>query len=165
MTDDSQNVGYTDNPSDRDYPSVKLPNPEETPHSEWDANQRRKHIMSLYRDSYSPQEINKTELAKKFDVSRETIYRDIRILRKWFNKNLDKDFENIANRTIRWAIKELRNEGEAKKAVDVTMDWQEFLQEEGEKEKQPDKVQVGGDGLDLSFNTVDGNDDSEDSKD
>jgi predicted DNA-binding protein YlxM (UPF0122 family) len=141
MTEDFE---LSDDPSERDYPSVQLPNPQEVPKSKWDVNQRRKHIMALYRDVYSPSEINKTELADEFDVSRDTIYRDIRILRKWFDKHLDKDFENIANRTIRWAIKELREEGNPKKAVDVAMDWQEFLQEEGEKEKQAEKFEIEG---------------------
>jgi len=149
--------GKLDDPTERDYPAVMLPDPEQVPRSEWDVNQRRKYIMALYRDSHSPKEINKTDLSESFGVSRRTIYNDIQVLREWFDKHLDKDFENIANRTIRWAIKELREQGKPKDAVDVTMDWQEFLQEEGEKEKQAEKYEIDGnaDFMDMSDDSDD----------
>jgi transposase len=154
MTD----YGTNDDPTQRDYPAIILP--EDIPKTEWDVNQRRKYIMTKFEDVYSPKDLNKTELAKEFDVSQRTIYNDLSILREWYEIHLDKDFEQIANRTIRWAIKELREQDEAKDAVDVTMSWQEFLQEEGEKDKQPDKVEFTG-GTDIVHASVDDQEDED----
>lgn len=157
---DTYTTEYNDFPQDpaqRPYHKVYLPEGE-LPKEQWDVNQRRAYLLQEIKKRGLPDSLPVCELADKFDVSRRTIWKDKNVLREWMSEHLSVNHEAEAYATFTHAREQLLEEGEYYKAAKIQGELSEWLEDRGEIEQEPDKVQVqGGDGeggLSIDFNVV-----------
>jgi len=123
-----------------DYSSVEPP-AEEAPES-YDHHARRADILRRIREAGSPFAINQARLADRYDVHESTISRDMDRLRESIDSHLGQDAKLLTRTLLETTVRELHAEGEWKAAWDVVMDWNDWLADVGEQEREPDQLDV-----------------------
>lgn len=167
MTDysNSDENEWNNSPKERPYHKVILPNPEERPYDDWDANERRAYILQKINQEYNlPIKVPRVKMGEKFGVSHTTISRDVDILKGYMSNYLDADFESDVRSIMKSALYELA-EDDPYKAVQVGEKLSEWLESRGEVEdNNPDKNEFTGD-VEININNVGTRDDVEGEED
>lgn len=145
--------------SNVEWAAVNIPDDKDP--GEYDYRERRADILRIMReDRKAPWEMNKSELARRFDVSRTTIHTDFKEhLKPYLHDRVGEDAEFETNDMFRDAIENIRNDAERlrsqgehakaasaeKRAVEVTEKWYNWLFDMGAKEKTADKQEIDAD--------------------
>jgi len=126
MTGDENNNGSGRNQPD--YEALDTPDPQEEPYPEWSWAERRAYIFREWMDAGAHQLMDKSALARRFDVSRDTIYNDLDRIAGFVEESMGDRHGAETVATFQKAVKELLDEGKYKKAAEVqnmTSDWLE----------------------------------------
>jgi hypothetical protein len=133
-----------------DYESVDVPTDKRP--TEYTAYQKRAEIVRLWKESRDPySEITPTNLKDRYGNVKSTLSDDINIVKDYLRTNIGRDDEIKTDLGFDRSARKLEEQGKWYKAAKVRkMKW-EWLQESGNKEKQADKVDVGGEGIVFNF--------------
>lgn len=126
-----------------DYATIELP--DGTPRAEYTTHERRAEVWRAIKAAGSPARVNKAQLARRYDVSRDTIYRDLERLREWAGDSLGEDAKLTTRAVFEHVVDELLTDEDwrAKKAAfDVVMEWNEWLGDLGEQHREPDRAEL-----------------------
>jgi hypothetical protein len=159
MTSESNERGF--DTSNIEYLQVPYPdNPDDL--SNYNTRQRRKYLYENFVEEGQYAQ-NKTKLAGKFGVSRQQLHKDINKVRNWIVENFGEEFKEKVKADVEWASKKLREQERPYDLIKMRDKQLDILQEEGVKEKQPEKVEFENSGdLDVGFTiTDDGDNDDE----
>lgn len=132
--------------------------PEDKPRSEYSYVERRAAILRIIEKRGHPWGLNKSQLGREFGVSDAQIHKDLDRLKEYYSNRIGQDAKATSELAYKRIIKDhLENDelAEARKALDS---WNEWLQDTGHQEKEPDKVDVGGDGIVFNFQEPDESD-------
>jgi hypothetical protein len=119
--------------------------PEETPPEEYGTHDRRADLWRSIKAAGSPARVNKAALAREYDVSRKTVYRDFERLREWADDSLAADAKLTTRAVFETVLDDLleSDDWRAKKAaLDAVMDWNDWLADLGEQHREPDKLEA-----------------------
>ena len=136
-----------------DYSTVKVP--EEKPASEYSHHERRADLLRRIIGAGSPYAINQSDLAADYGVDRSTVCRDMARLRESVDEALGNDAKLTARAVFERALLDLQNAEDwraSKAAFDAVLDWQDWLGDIGEQEREPDRSEVD---VDMRSRTVD----------
>lgn len=125
-----------------DYGAIEMPDPDEVPHEEWTYAQRRAYIYAEWLDRGTHQLINKSQVARMFDVTRDTIYNDMDHVAQFVDENMGRHHGAESTATFKAAVRELLNEGEYKDAAQVQNMLSDWLERRGAIDKEPDRAEV-----------------------
>jgi len=138
-----------------DYDAIEPP--DEKPRAEYGTHERRAEVWRAIKAAGSPARINKADLARRFDVSRKTIYRDFERLREWCDDSLGDDAKLTTRAIFETVVDDLltAEDWRAKKAaLDAVMDWNEWLADLGEQHREPDRVEADGRTREVAYTVV-----------
>lgn len=121
-----------------DYGAYPLPDDE--PKEDWGWRARRAYIFREWVDVGSERGLNKSQLARDFDVKRDTIYKDLDRIAQQVEDNLGQRHEAESVNVFRKAVDELLDEGEYAKAARVQSNFSEWLENRGAIDKEPEQV-------------------------
>jgi hypothetical protein len=119
--------------------------PEDVPKPEYGTHERRADVWRTIKAAGSPARVNKAALAREYDCSRKTVYRDLERLREWADETLGEDAKLTSRAVFETVVDELlaTDDWRAKKAaLDAVMDWNEWLADLGEQHREPEKVEA-----------------------
>lgn len=119
--------------------------PAGTPRTEYGTHERRAEVWRAIKAAGSPARINKAALAREYDVSRKTVYRDFERLREWVDDSLGEDAKLTTRAVFETVVDDLLAEDDwrAKKAaLDAVMDWNDWLADLGDQHREPDRVEA-----------------------
>jgi len=126
-----------------DYESIEPP-PEKRP-PEYTCYEKRAEIVRLWKESNDPYtEISPTQLSERYDQAKSTLHDDIEIVKDYLRENIGRDDELKNDIGFDRSIQKLEKEGKWFKAAKVRKLKWGWLQEAGEKDKQPDKHELTG---------------------
>jgi hypothetical protein len=131
--------------------------PEDKPRPEYGTHERRAEVWRAIKGAGSPARVNKAALARKYDVSRKTVYRDFERLREWADETLAEDAKLTSRAVFEKVVDELlaADDWRAKKAaLDAVMDWNEWLADLGKQHREPDKVEADVRAREISYTVV-----------
>lgn len=123
-----------------DYLAMDLP--DDVPKKEWDYPERRACICREWFDAGSEGLLNKSRLARDFDVSRDTIYADLDAIAGFVEENLGDKHGAQTVAVFKRAVDELLDEGEFQKAARVQNMMSDWLERRGAIDKEADAVEV-----------------------
>lgn len=123
-----------------DYAALDLP--EDKPKPEWHYSRRKAYIYRELMDRGHHRLLNKTELAAEFDVTRQTIYRDLDAIAEYVEATMAKNHASETVQVFQRCVQELLDEGEYKKAADVQSQFGEWLERRGAIDTEPEKHEV-----------------------
>lgn len=147
------------NPADRNYHEVHIP--DEKDKKDYTTDERRAYVLQKIIDAGIPSNINLTEIANETGVSTQQVHKDKEIVGDWMSNNLDRDFDEMADSVMRWATRKAIEEEDYRQARRGISEWQSFLQDEGEKDKQPDKLVISDDDSEVGYEVVEEDSDSD----
>ena len=140
--------------NDIDYRAANVP--EQKPPNEYTYVERRAEELQLIEEAGHPRAISQTRLADRYGVSQGQISQDIDRLRDYINENIDESTVDAITETVyQKSIKELVEAGDYKDAVKAVESWNDWLMDRGKVDKEPDKVDVGGEGIVFNFSEPD----------
>lgn len=146
-----------------DYTTVEPP--DDSPPAEYSAHQRRGGILRLIAEAGTPAAVNQRQLADRYDVHESTISRDMDRLRESVDKHLGADAKLTTRTLFEKTVRELQAEGEYKKAWDVLMDWNDWLADIGEQDREPRRSELDIDmqsqNVDIAYSVVREGDDED----
>lgn len=119
--------------------------PADKPRTEYGTHERRAELWRAIKAAGSPAGVNKAALARKYDVSRKTVYRDLDRLREWADESLGEDATLTTRAVFETVLDDLlaSDDWRAKKAaLDAVMEWNEWLADVGEQHREPDRVEA-----------------------
>lgn len=135
-----------------DYAAIDLPDPTERPHEDWTYAERRAYIYREWLDRGSHQLLNKSQLARQFDVMRKVIYNDLDKIANFVEENMARHHGAQSTAVFQRAVSELLDEGEYKQAAQVQDMMSDWLERRGAIDKEAEKHKVAradaGDELD-----------------
>jgi len=126
-----------------DYSALEPP--AEKPAAEYSHHERRAEILRLLIKRGSPNAVNQSRLADRYDVHDSTISRDMNRLRESVNDHLGKSAKFTTRTLYQHVVEELLEEDDwraTKAAWDVAIEWNEWLQDVGEQHREPDRVEA-----------------------
>lgn len=136
--------------SQPDFAALDLPN--DKPKEEWDWQHRRAYVYRRLIEEGHHSLINKRQLSKTFGVTRKTIYNDLDAIAEWMADQVDTEWEKSQSMLVyEKAISELIDQGDYKEAAKVRQMFDEWLEDRGELDKEPDRKEVSVDSEDLDF--------------
>jgi len=125
-----------------DYYNVDVPEAKDP--EDYTYVERRGEILSLILKRGSPQGINQSRLADRYDVSESQISQDMSRLREHVERTLGQHAKMTTRAVYQETLQKLKEEGEWKKRWDVVMEWNEWLGDLGIQEREPDKHEISG---------------------
>lgn len=151
----------SNDPATRAY--HKVPLNENKAYEDYNANERRAYLLREIKEVGLPSSINKSSMGDKFGVSHVQIHHDIEILKEWMADHLDIDHESEAYSVFSKARNELLKKGEYTDAVKVQEAMSEWLEDRGavENESEDEGVTFEAKDLDITFETVESPDSSD----
>lgn len=115
----------------------------EAPPAEYGTHERRADILDRVLDAGSPRAVNKSELARRYDVHRNTINRDFDRLSEHLADALDPSDVHVRVRAaFERAQQELFDSGEPREAWRVTREWASWLADVGVIETESARAEV-----------------------
>jgi hypothetical protein len=133
-----------------DYASLDLPDHKEK--ADWEWQHRRAYVYQELIEAGHHTLVNKKALAEKFDVTRKTIYADIDKISEYMVQQIDTTWEKSQSMLVyERAIAELMDRGDFKEAAKVRKMFDEWLEDRGELDKEPERVEHSVDDEDLEF--------------
>ena len=118
--------------------------PPATPYADLDYAQRRAILLRRIERAGHPRALGRTysDMAEEFDVSKHTIYRDMRVLREWVANHLERDHVAILDAVFRGAVQDLVENGEHVDAVAVGRKWFDWLADMDIVDRVPDRLNL-----------------------
>jgi hypothetical protein len=132
-----------------DYTQVTLP--DDKARTEYSYVERRAALLKIIEKRGHPWGLNKTELGRQFGVSDAQIHKDLDRIKEYYSNRIGKDAEFSSELAYKRIIKEHLDNGELKEARQALDSWNEWLQDTGRQETEPDELQVGGGGIEFNF--------------
>lgn len=134
--------------------------PDEKGHEDFTTHERRALLLRVIQEQGAPSAVNKSRFAKRFDVHRSTISRDMDRLRESVDEHLGDDAKLATRVLFQKTVQELHDADDwraTKAAWDVAMDWNEWLADVGEQHREPNQSEVDIDMRreDLQYRVVD----------
>lgn len=126
-----------------DYSTVEVP--AEKPPSEYSHHERRASLLRRCISMGSPFAVSQTNQAERYSVHRSTISRDMKRLRESVGEHLAADAKLTSKTVFERALLDLRQADDwkaSKAAVDMVLDWNKWLQDIGEQEREPDRSEL-----------------------
>lgn len=122
------------------YAAIELPN--DKPRPEYNYNERRAALLRIVRQKGDPDAVTFSDVAKKFDVTRQTISKDMKRITAWIAHNLDpQKARAFSDSAYRKCIRELMEQDEYGKAARALDSWNDWLAEESVRDPEPDKYE------------------------
>lgn len=126
-----------------DYDGIELPDAK--PRNEYTPHERRAEVWRVMKAKGSPSRVNKAALARRYDVNRSTIYRDVERLREWVDDTLGDDAKLTTRALFEKTVNDLLEADDwraTKAAWDVVNEWNEWLADIGEQHREPDRSEL-----------------------
>jgi len=130
------------------YKDVNIPDGKEP--SEYTYTERRSELLGFAIEAGHPDMLSRKRFAERYDVDPSTITRDIQALGDEIHEDLSSDAELITSVIYRKAVREKMDQGDYVEAVQIVESWNEWLEDRGQQEKVPDKMEMD---LDASVET------------
>lgn len=105
--------------------------------------ERRAEILDYILQRGSPYAIHQSRLADRYGVTDGQISQDMGRLRKHITEHLGDEIKFTTRVVFEKTIRELQDQGKWKDAWDVVMDWNEWLADIGEQQREPTNVTQG----------------------
>jgi len=125
-----------------DYSQV--PVPENTPAEEYTYNERRAEILQLIERKGHPWGFNYTQLGERYGVTRQQIAKDFDRIKEWYGDRIGEDAKVASDIAFQRIIQEHMDNGDFEKARRALKTWNEWLQDTGEQNKEPEQLEHGG---------------------
>lgn len=128
-----------------DYERVPIPEGKES--ERYTAAERRAELYQLIRESGHPAalSVSQRELGNRYDVAQQTISRDIEELRLYRSQLVGEEAiahtEFVAERAVRGELEE----GNYARALHAQLEYNEFLFDIGQLDREPESVEFSGD--------------------
>jgi len=142
-----------------DYSS--LTPPAETPPEAYDHHERRAEIFDVLVQRGEPAAVNQRRLAERYDVADSTISRDMDRLRESVGEYLGTEAKFTTRLLYQHVVDDLLDADDwraSKAAWDVVTDWNDWLADIGEQEREPSRAEVDVDmetrATELSYTVV-----------
>ena len=139
--------------SDVEY--TEIPIPDDKARSEYNYNERRAEILKMIEEKGHPWGFNYSQLGREYGVSHETIRKDFKRLKKYYRNRVGDEAKATSELAYRRIVKGHMDNDEFDKARKALDSWNEWLQDTGHQEKEPEKVDVGGEGIVFNFSEPD----------
>lgn len=123
-----------------DYDAVNIP--VEKAREDYSYVERRAEILERIERAGHPNALNKSQLAREYDVSHTSIGRDFDALAEYVAANLDSHHSFIMDRVMRGAVRNLAEEGEHWKAVKAAEKWYGWLADVGVLTRTPERREL-----------------------
>ena len=141
---------------DPEYRDVPLPDDE--PRSEYTYVERRAAILRIIEKRGHPWGLNKSQLGREFGVSDAQIHKDLDRLKDYYSNRIGNEAKVTSELAYKRIIQDHLENDELKEARKALDSWNAWLQDTGHQEKEPDKVDVGGEGIVFNFTEPDDED-------
>lgn len=140
MTQTNSHESVVESCSEPDYSAVDLPSKDRT---EYTYVERRAEILQLIKEAGTPDALNQTRLAERYDVSQQQISKDIaRVARHVHAELVDRDRRALfVDSVVRRSIRGLMDEGEHRKAAKTAMEYDDWITEFHDLDKLHDEVE------------------------
>lgn len=164
---DNHGERFAEDPEQRQYHKIPLPDPSNKPYKDWNVNERRAYIVKNLGEKWSmPSEIPRVDLGNKFDVHYSQISKDVDIIKEAIDENLGHELTSFLEPLLKEAMIELSEE-DPYKTLKGANEFTEWLDTVGGIENQSDNnadvaIGIGGgddaEGVEVNFNLVDEDD-------
>ena len=122
------------------YKDVNIPDDKEP--SDYSYHERRSELLGFAIEAGHPDMLSRKRFAERYDVNPSTITRDIQALGDEIHDDLSTDAEMITAVIYRKAIREKMDAGDYMDAVQMAESWNEWLENRGQQEKVPDRMEM-----------------------
>lgn len=122
------------------YKDVNIPDGKEP--SEYSYHERRSELLGFAIEAGHPDMLSRKRFAERYDVDPSTITRDIQALGDEIHEDLSSDAELITSVIYRKAVREKMDQGDFVEAVQIVESWNEWLEDRGQQEKVPDRMEM-----------------------
>ena len=136
-----------------DYSAVTVP--EDKPPEEYHWTERRAEILDLIERKGHPWGFNKSQLGRRYGVSDQQIHDDFDRLKEWYQDRIGENAKVTSDIAFQRIIQEHMDNDDYEKARRALKTWNEWLQDTGQQEKEPDKHEIDGDGIVFNFQDPD----------
>ena len=126
-----------------DYTAVEVP--DDKPTEEFSHHERRAALLRRCISAGSPYAVNQSDLADEYDVDCSQVCRDMKRLRESVGDTLGEDAKLTARAVFERTLADLQEADDwraSKAAFDTVMDWQNWLAEIGEQDREPDRSEL-----------------------
>lgn len=120
----------------------ETPVPTNKPPHEFTYHERRAELLQFIVEAGHPDRISRKAMGERYDCDPSLITKDIKLLGEQIGEELNGDAEMVMSTLFRKALKEMAAQDRWMDAVDVGMDYQEWLFDTGEQQKEPDRVDI-----------------------
>jgi len=138
-----------------EYTEIPIP---DKPREEYTYNERRAEILKMIEEKGHPWGFNYSQLGREYGVSHEMIRKDFKRLKEYYRNRVGSEAKETSELAYRRIVKGHMDNNEFDKARKALDSWNEWLQDTGHQEKEPDKVDVGGEGIVFNFQEPDESD-------
>lgn len=136
-----------------DYSAINIP--EQKPPEEYSYNERRAEILQLIERKGHPWGFNKAELARRYGVSDVQVHKDFDRVKEWYEDHIGEDAKQASDLAYRRIVQEHMDNGDFEKARRALDSWNEWLEDRGFEEKEPEKIEHSGIIIDYGDETTD----------
>ena len=132
--------------SNIDYATHPVPN--DKPPDEYTWPERRSEIYNLIEEAGHPRNLERTQeqLGRRYGVSQRQISDDIEAIREYEQDRVGDDAKANTGFICQKAVRELMDDGEYKDAAELQLKYNNWLQDTGEQDKEPEKLEHSSDG-------------------
>lgn len=123
-----------------DYSQVVIPSDKKR--DEYSYIERRAAILRLIEQRGHPWGMNSSQLAREFGVSHTTIDKDFDRLKEWYCNRIGDDAEFSSEVAYKRIIQEAMDDGNHELARRTLESWNEWLQDTGNQQKEPDNAEM-----------------------
>lgn len=116
--------------------------PDNKPPHEYTYHERRAELLKFIVEAGHPDRISRKRMGERYDCDPSLITKDINLLGEQIGEELNGDAEMVMSTLFRKALKELAAEEEWREAIDVGMEYQDWLFDTGEQRKEPERHEI-----------------------
>lgn len=128
--------------SNADY--SKIPIPEDKSPEEYTHNERRAEILKMMEEKGHPWGFNKAKLGRRYGVHRTSIFKDFNRVKEWYRDRIGEDAKESSELAYKRIVRHHMDNGNFEKARRALDSWNGWLQDTGEQDKTPDKLEHSG---------------------
>jgi len=134
---------------------TEIPIPDDKPREEYSYNERRAEILKLIEQKGHPWGFNYSHLGRQYGVSHEQIRKDFKKLKDYYRNRVGDEAKETSELAYRKIVKAHLDNDEFDKARRALDSWNEWLQDTGHQETEPDKHKVEGNGIVINYDDDD----------
>lgn len=126
-----------------DYFAVDIPTDKSPEEYHW--TQRRADLLQEVLETGTPSAVSRTEMGKRYDVDHSQISRDMDAIAECVDEHLGDTAKLQTKAAFERVLRELYEADDwraTKAAWDVVADWNQWLGDVGEQEREPDRSEV-----------------------